>query len=115
MDDSNELIKDILTSDDEEEEEDDDDNDDEEEEEEKPQRKTKLVPVGGISEVDQTAIRALPFSERAKQTMNSSSLHSYQKKETPVKKDRHQETNDDHRKNVRRAPRGRMNGRRNDA
>ncbi|CAF3083150.1 unnamed protein product [Rotaria sp. Silwood2] len=99
------LINDILTSEEEEEEE-------EEEEKEKPNRKTKLIPIDAINDTDQETIRSLSFSERTKRTIDSSSSHlHHQNQIIPSNKNNRKETNDDYRKNVRRAPRSRMNGR----
>ncbi|CAF1478066.1 unnamed protein product, partial [Rotaria sordida] len=108
-DDNNDLIHDILTSEEEEEEE-------EEEEKEKPNRKTKLVPLDAINDIDQETLRSLSFRERTKRTMDSSSSHSYNRNQViSTNKDSRKQTDDDHRKNVRRAPRGRMNSRHNEA
>jgi len=59
----------------------------EEEEETTTIRKTKLVPIDAIDDTDQETLRSLSFNER---------------------------NDDHHRKNIRRAPRGRMNSRRNE-
>ncbi|CAF4992111.1 unnamed protein product [Rotaria sp. Silwood1] len=101
--DDDDLIDDILTSEEEEE---------EEEEKEKPNRKTKLVPIDTINDTDQETIRSLSFNERTKRTIDSASSHLQHRNQVPSSnKNNRKETNDDYRKNVRRAPRSRMNGR----
>ena len=107
------MIGDILTS------------DEEEEQEEKKQptiRRTKLVPIDAMDESDQETLRSLSFNERAKRPIGSSSstttatrLHK-PKQIAIVNNDSRRKRNDDddHRKNVRRAPRGRMNSRRSE-
>jgi hypothetical protein len=100
------MMNDILTS------------DEEQEEKIKPIRKTKLVPIDAIDEDDQETLRSLSFNERAKRTIDSSSssttrLH-HSNQITFKSKDNPRKINDDHRKNVRRAPRGRMNSRRSE-
>jgi hypothetical protein len=100
------MINDILTS------------DEEEEEKEKPIRKTKLVPIDAIDEDDQETLRSLSFNERAKRTIDSSSSSTTRLQHANQIKfksnDNPRKINDDHRKNVRRAPRGRMNSRRSE-
>ncbi|CAF1124120.1 unnamed protein product [Rotaria sp. Silwood1] len=99
--DDDDLIDDILTSEEE-----------EVEEKEKPNRKTKLVPIDTINDTDQETIRSLSFNERTKRTIDSSSSHLQHRNQVPSSnKNNRKETNDDYRKNVRRAPRSRMNGR----
>jgi hypothetical protein len=100
-------MNDILTS------------DEEEQEEKKTPRKTKLVPIDAIDDTDQETLRSLSFNERAKRTADlsrSSSTRSFnQNKKTINTNDRPKKTDDNHRKNVRRAPRGRMNSRRGES
>ncbi|CAF0888131.1 unnamed protein product [Adineta steineri] len=103
------MMGDILTSDEEEE---------EERQKKLTPRKTKLVPVGEINEEDQEILRSLSFNERAKRASNSSkptSTHLHHTNEIKVSANgKRRKIEDDHRKNVRRAPRGRMNSRRSE-
>jgi len=97
--DNDNLINDILTS-------------DEEEEEEKitPTRKTKLVPLDQVDDTDQETLRSLSFNERAKRTIDTKTISSSpSNNQNQITKN-----NNNHRKNIRRAPRGRMNSRRNE-
>ncbi|CAF4245393.1 unnamed protein product, partial [Rotaria sp. Silwood2] len=101
VDDDDDLMNEILSSEEE-----------EEQEKQKPNRKTKLVPIDAINDDDQETLRSLSFRERTKRAMDSSSSYSnHQNQVIPTNKDSRKQTNDDHRKNVRRAPRGRMNSR----
>ncbi|UJR14908.1 hypothetical protein I4U23_001892 [Adineta vaga] len=105
------MMDDILTSDEE-----------EQEKREKTQsRRTKLVPVGAEDESDEETLRSLSFSERARKTIESKNstsstrLHNINPVSTSSnekQKKRNFDDTEDHRKNVRRAPRGRMNSRR---
>jgi hypothetical protein len=104
--DNDNLMNDILTS-------------DEEEETIKTTRKTKLVPIDAIDDADQETLRSLSFNERAKRindssTISSSSRSHNQNQITTNTNDNRRKINDNHRKNIRRAPRGRMNSRRSD-
>jgi hypothetical protein len=103
--DNDNLIDDILTS------------DEEEEEDKTTTRKTKLVPVGEMDEADQETLRSLSFNERTKRTTDSSTVPSSSRSQnfTTHNKDSRRETTEDHRKNIRRAPRGRMNSRRSES
>ena len=110
-DEEDNLMDDILTS-------------DEDEEKKAPvtPRRTKLVPVGADDESDQETLRSLSFSERARRTAESNKSSSFTRPSnsntipTSNKEKRRKrntdDDDDDHRRNVRRAPRGRMNSRR---
>jgi hypothetical protein len=103
-DDNDDFINDILTSDD-------------EEKEKISTRKTKLVPIDAIDDVEQETLRSLSFNERTKRTKNSSAVPTSRSNQIPTDNDNNnnrRKTTDDHRKNVRRAPRGRMNSRRSE-
>ena len=104
------LINEILSS----EEDEEDDEQRKKKTDKKPARKNKLVPLGEVDDADQEELRSLSFREREQRTKQSVSRAS---KQTVWKPDESSEDrlNDDHRKNVRRAPRGRMAGRRRDA
>jgi BRCT domain type II-containing protein len=103
--DNDNLMNDILTS-------------DEEEETIKTTRKTKLVPIDAIDDADQETLRSLSFNERAKRINDSSTISSSrshnQNQITTNTIDNRRKINDNHRKNIRRAPRGRMNSRRSE-
>ena len=98
------LINDILSSDEEEE---------QKKREKKTVRKNKLVPLGEVDDADQEELRSLSFREREQRTKKVASRAS---KQTVWRPDEPSEDRieADHRKNVRRAPRGRMTGRRRD-
>jgi hypothetical protein len=101
--DNDDLINDILTS------------DEEEEEEKITTRKTKLVPIGAIDDAEQETLRSLSFNERTKRKTVSTSRSNHQN-QIPIDNDTRRKTkDDDHRKNIRRAPRGRMNSRRGES
>ncbi len=108
--DNDDLINDILTS------------EEEEEEETTTIRKTKLVPIDAIDDTDQETIRLLSFNERTKSTTDSSTIsssRSHNKNQIIKTNDSrirkiNDDDDDDRRINIRRAPRGRMNSRRNE-
>jgi len=104
--DNDNLIDDILTS------------DEEDEEEKIKTHKTKLVPTDTIDDTEQETLRSLSFNERTKRTTDSSTISSSRShNQNQIKtnnNDTRRKTNEDHRKNIRRAPRGRMNSRRSE-
>ncbi|CAF0872275.1 unnamed protein product [Adineta ricciae] len=106
------LMDDILTS---------DEDEDEEKKAAVTPRRTKLVPVGAEDEGDQETLRSLSFSERARRTADSDKSSTFTRPSVANKiptdnkekrRKRNTDDDDDHRRNVRRAPRGRMNSRR---
>ena len=111
-DEEDDLMDDILTS---------DEDEDEEKKAAVTPRRTRLVPVGAQDEGDQETLRSLSFSERTRRTADSDKSSTFTRPSVANKistsnkekrRKRNADDDDDHRRNVRRAPRGRMNSRR---
>jgi len=98
-------MDDILTSDDEEE---------EKEKVKSTSRKPRLVALGTPDEIEQDKVRSLSFHERAKRSAAAAQTPENEIRITKSEKRKRDRDNDEpRRENVRRAPRGRMNGKRN--